>query len=268
MLRTPSRAHGAIAVLHLAHHPLQRHDRLARLGDDGRQQMRDVLVDAELQHLGIDHDEAAAIRRQPVEQRQDHGVDRHRLARAGGAGDQQMRHAGEIGDHRIAADVLAERQRQAEAAVLVVPGRQQLAQEHRLAPRIGQLDADDVAAGHGGDARRHRAHRAGDVVGEADDPARLGAGRRLELVERHHRARPHLHDLAFDAEIVEHGLEQARVLLERLLVDLGLGADPRGQRQDVERRQAVFAGHQVELALAGLGGTLALGRGRLARNDP
>jgi DNA segregation ATPase FtsK/SpoIIIE-like protein len=30
-------------------------------------------------------------------------------------------------------------------------------------------------------------HRAGDVVGERDDAARLGAGRRLQLVERHHR---------------------------------------------------------------------------------
>ena len=229
--------------------------------------MRDVLVDAELQHLGIDHDEAAAIRRQPVEQRQDHGVDRHRLARAGGAADQQMRHAREVGDHRIAADVLAQRQRQAEPVVLVVAGRQQLAQEHRLAPRVGQLDADDVAARHGGDARRYRAHRAGDVVGQADDAARLGAGRGLELVERDHRARPHLHDLALHAEIVEHGLEQAGVLLQRLLVDLGLGADARGQRQDVERRQLVFAGHEVELALAGLGGALALGRGRLARHD-
>ena len=229
--------------------------------------MRDVLVDAELQHLGIDHDEAAAIRRQPVEQRQDHGVDRHRLARAGGAGDQQMRHAREVGDHRVAADVLAQRQRQAEPVVLVVAGRQQLAQEHRLAPRIGQLDADDVAAGHGGDARRYRAHRAGDVVGQADDAARLGAGRGLQLVERHHRARPHLHDLALHAEIVEHGLEQAGVLLQRLLVDLGLGADARGQRQDVERRQLVLAGREIELALAGLGGALALGRGRLARHD-
>jgi Cdc6-like AAA superfamily ATPase len=76
-----------------------------------------------------------------------------------------MRHAREVRDHRIAADILAQRQRQAEPAVLVMAGRQQLAQEHRLAPRIGQLDADHIAARHGGDARRHRAHRAGDVVG-------------------------------------------------------------------------------------------------------
>jgi S-DNA-T family DNA segregation ATPase FtsK/SpoIIIE len=33
----------------------------------------------------------------------DHGVDRHRLARAGGAGDQQVGHAGEVGDDRLAA---------------------------------------------------------------------------------------------------------------------------------------------------------------------
>jgi hypothetical protein len=48
----------------------------------------------------------------PVEQRQDHGVDRHRLARTGGAGDQQVRHAGEIGNDGLAADGLAEADRE------------------------------------------------------------------------------------------------------------------------------------------------------------
>jgi hypothetical protein len=43
--------------------------------------------------------------------------------------------------------------------------------------------------------------------------------------QRHDGPRPHLHDLAFYAEILEHGLEQARVLLERAFIDLGLGGD-------------------------------------------
>ena len=45
---------------------------------------------------------------------------------------------------------------------------------------------------------------------------RLDAGRRLELVERHDRAGPHVDDLAADAEILEHAFEQAGILLERV----------------------------------------------------
>src|SRR5438067_1460885 len=135
------------------------------------------------------------------------------------------RWTGQVGDTGIAADVLAQRERQVEAIVLVVPRRQELAQEHRLAPRIGQLDADHVAARNRRHASRHGAHRAGDVVGQANDPARLGAGRGLEHVERDHRARPHLHDLALDAEILQHRLERPRVLLERAFVDLGFGGN-------------------------------------------
>ena len=74
--------------------------------------MRDAVVDRELQHLRVDHQEAALLGRQPVEQRQDHGIDADRLARAGRAGHQQVRHARQIGEHRRAGDVLAEHQRQ------------------------------------------------------------------------------------------------------------------------------------------------------------
>ena len=126
-----------------------------------------------------------------------------------------MRHAREIGDDRRAADVLAEHEGEARRGALVGVGGEQLAQIHRLGLAVGQLDADDVAPGNDRDARRDRAHRARDVVGEADDARRLDAGRRLELVERDDRAGPHLHDLAVDAEIVEHGFEQPRVLLQR-----------------------------------------------------
>ena len=101
--------HGAIAAFHLAHGPFQRDDRLLRLGHDRAEQMRDAVIHRQLQHLRVDHDEAAFVGRQPIEQRQDHRVDADRLAGAGGAGDQQMRHVREIGDHGRAADILAER---------------------------------------------------------------------------------------------------------------------------------------------------------------
>ena len=91
-----------------------------------------------------------------------------------------------------------------------VLGGEQLAQVDLLALRVGQLDADGVAARHDGDARRDRAHRAGDVVGEPDHARRLDAGRGLELVERDDRAGTRVDDLAADAEIVEHAFERGR----------------------------------------------------------
>ena len=97
-----------------------------------------------------------------------------------------------------------------------------LPQHHDLAPVVGQLDADGVAAGHHGDAGGDRAHRAGDVVGKPDHARGLGAGRRLELVQRDHGAGAHIGDLALDAEILQHAFELARILLQHFVADVRL----------------------------------------------
>ena len=85
-------AHQLVAPLHLADAPVQRVGRLLHVGDDRREQVRDALVDRQLEHLRVDQDQAHVARLGLVEQRQDHRVDADRLARAGGAGDQQVRH--------------------------------------------------------------------------------------------------------------------------------------------------------------------------------
>ena len=110
--------------------------------------------------------------------------------------------------------------------------------DDHLALRIGQLDADHASAGDGRDARRQRRHVARDVVGELDDPARLDAARRLQLVHGDHRPGPDLDDVAADVEILEHGFEQARVALEAGAVDL-LARLLRRRGEQVEGRQLV-----------------------------
>ncbi len=54
--------------------------------------MRNVLVHPELQPLRIDHDHPHIVRRRAVEDARQHRVDADRLAGAGRAGDQQVRH--------------------------------------------------------------------------------------------------------------------------------------------------------------------------------
>ncbi len=170
-----------------------------------------------------------------------------------------MRHAREIDDDRLAADGLAEADRELGGRVVVVLRGQELAQIDLFARRVGQLDADGVAARHDRDARRERAHRARDVVGEPDHARRLDAGCGLELVERHHRPRPRIDDLAAHAEIAEHAFERGRVGLDRL--HAGREAVGRlGRREITERGQLV--------AVGGFARRRARGRFRgLARRD-
>ena len=204
--------------------------------------MRNAVIDRQFEHLRVDHDQPAVLRRHAVEQRQDHGVDRHRLARAGGAGDQQMRHLGEVDDDRLAVDGLAERQRQLGLGRLEIAACQDLAQIDGLALGVGQLDADGVAAGNDRDAGGDRAHRAGDVVGEADHARRFDAGRRLQLVKRDDRARPHMDDLALDAEILEHAFQQPCILFQRVLRQAGIAHHVLRLRQEMQRRHLEAAG--------------------------
>ena len=81
-----------VALFHLAHGPAQRVRRLLRIDDDRRQQVRDVLVHPELEPLGVDHDHPHIVRRRAVEDAREHAVDADRLAGAGRAGDEQVRH--------------------------------------------------------------------------------------------------------------------------------------------------------------------------------
>ena len=126
-----------------------------------------------------------------------------------------MRHAGEVGDDRLAADRLAEAEADAGLGLLEVLRGEKFAEIDGLAARVGQLDADGVLAGNDRDAAGDGAHRAGDVVGQSDDARRLDAGRGLELIERDDRSRADVDDLAADAEIVENAFQQTGVLLER-----------------------------------------------------
>ncbi len=119
---------------------------------------------------------------------------------------------------------------------VVVLDRQQFAQIDLFAMRVRQFDADGVAARNHRDARRKRAHRTGDVVGQPDHPRRFDAGCGFEFVQRHHRTRMSLDDFAADAEIAEHAFQRARVGIQLRLVErLAVGSLRRGQHGN--RRQ-------------------------------
>ena len=91
--------------------------------DDRRDEVRDALVHRELDPLGVDQDHPHLVGRGAHQDRHDQRVDARRLAGAGRAGDQDVRHLGEVGADESALDVLAQPD---EHRVVVARGRERM----------------------------------------------------------------------------------------------------------------------------------------------
>ena len=168
-------AHAALgelaeAAVHLADHPLQRADHLIRLGDHRGEQVRDAVVGGQLHALGV-HQHQAQLGGGVIEQQAgEDGVDAHALARAGGAGDHQMRHGGKIAGGGAPGHILAQGKTQRRAHLLESVGFDQLAQGHQADLGVGHLDAHVHVPGDGRlDADARGGQGQGQVVGEAHD---------------------------------------------------------------------------------------------------
>ncbi len=175
--------HLPVALLHLLDQVLERVGGHPRAGDHRREQVRDRLVVVELDLLGVDQHEADLVRRGAQQDRGEHRVHACGLAGAGGAGDEQVRHLGQVGADRAAGDVLAQphgqrrpvRRRLLEdvAEVDDPPARVRHLDPDRLLARDRRQDAD-VGGGQ----------RVGEVVLELRDLRHLRAGREPQLVAR------------------------------------------------------------------------------------
>ena len=227
----------AVALEHLDHGPLQRAGCLFRVGNHGDIQVRDAVIDTELDHLRVDHDEPHLIRPRFVEQRQDQRVHAHRLAGAGGAGDQHMRQLRNIAHDAVAADVLANGKAQAGLGVLELCGGDDVAEIDGADDLVGHFDAD------GGDLVRdrrdadvHDAQRQRQVAREIRDAGELDALLKLDIVARDRGAARDADDRGVDAKAADRSLEAfpvQRDLVPR--VDSGCG----GAAQQIQRREHI-----------------------------
>ena len=96
------------ALLHLAHRPAQGEDDLLVLGDDRHDQVGDGGVGGELDRLRVHHDQLELLGGPGHQEAADERVEADRLALAGRAGDEHVRHRGEVGDELFAVGALAE----------------------------------------------------------------------------------------------------------------------------------------------------------------
>ncbi len=129
--------------------------------------------------------------------------------------------------------VLAEAERELDAAVIGVLHGQQFAQVDVFAMGVRQLDADGVATGDDGDAGGQRAHGARDIVGKADHARRLDARCGFEFVQRDDGAGIGFDDLAAHAEVLQHAFQRARIGFDLGLAErLAIGGLRRGEHAD------------------------------------
>ena len=226
-----------VAAFHLTDRPVERTGGLFRVGNDRNQQVRNAVVVAQLDHLRVHHDEADLLRRGLVQQRNQHGVDAHRLTGAGGAGNQHVRHLGNVTDDRLAGDVLANGKGQAAFRIRERRRADTLADKDGIDRLVRHLDADRDLIRDRRDTHVRRAERQRNIVRQGGDARNLDAARDGQLEPGDGRAAHDADDLRLDVERVER-IEQTR----RAFAQLGFCARDRGVLalcQQVDRRVVI-----------------------------
>src|SRR5258706_5564750 len=221
--------------------------------------MRNTLVNAKFQALGVDQDHADLFWRRLVQNRHDHGIDCDALAGASRPSDQQMRHGREVGDDDSSVNVLAETQRDLRFSANELWRFNALAQPDDLSLVIRYLNADRRFPRHTFDQNALGAQRQAKIVAEAGDAAVFNARIRFELECRNDRARVNLRHLSVDIELSAFFRESDRQHLQRLFVDsvlfVGTGEQAaRGQLVTSSDAGESRLGLDIRIRAAGNGG--------------
>ena len=149
-----------------------------------------------------------------------------------------MRHALQVGHDRRTADILAERECERRADLVVGLRFDDFAEGDDLALFVRNFEAHDRLAGnHLDHANADRRQSASQIFGERADLACLHAWSRTHLETRNHGPGQHGHDLDLDAEIFELELDEPRHRLECL-----------GRVRDLARRWIVEQLQRWQLA--------------------
>src|SRR5664280_2078404 len=177
----------AETVLHLAHGPLERGLGPLGLNDHWNHQVGQAVVGRQLDPLEVHEHQPHFVWRGVAQQARDQRVDHDALTGARGAGDQQVRHPGQIGCSSMAGYVTAEGESELRRGPEV-----DLIQDPPQLDYVGvlvwDLESHDALARDGRlDAYRRGCQGHGQVVGESLDAAELDFRGGLHLVLGHNR---------------------------------------------------------------------------------
>ena len=230
-----------VAALHLGHAGTQGTGGLARLGDNGHQQMRDAVVLCQFNDLRVDEDELDILGAGTEQKADDDGVDADRFTTAGRTGNQQVGHLAQVSDLGRTGNIFAESHRQRTAHIDVILRLKHCTDIDGGTNLIGHLNTDGRLAGDGGfDTHTSGGKIQSNIIGQAGDAADLDAGLGLQLVPGDGRAAADIQHRSLDTETVQRVDQNVSVFLH-LAGGTGLivGA---GRVEKVQRGVAVRLG--------------------------
>src|SRR5208283_1595980 len=224
-------------VLHLPRRIPQHIRRHLRIRYHRRDQMRNPLVQIQLQPLRIYQHHLHFVRRRLVQNRHHQRIDEHALARARRAGNQQVRHRRQIRHPDPPVQISPHRQRQLAWRIRKFRRLDNLPQRNCLPPVIRHFNSNRRFSRDSFDQNRFGLQRQAQIFRQSDNPAVLDSSFRLELKGRYNRARIDLRYTPLDLEFVALSFNRARTQLQFVLVQF-LRAFARAQQ--LHARQPVI----------------------------
>ena len=200
--------------------------------------MGNAVVNAQLHHLGVNHDELHIVGTCLVQQTDDNGIHAHGFTGTGGTGDQQVGHFGNVTHDAASVNALAQRNGGHGFCLGKLGGIDNLPQGDRRDRAVRYLDANHGdLSGNGSDADAGRAQTQGNIIGAACDLIQPDALVKLHLVAGNAGAAGDVDDMSVDIEAGECLIEAAGILPHFLRA-----VRPGTYRafQQIQRREAVI----------------------------
>ena len=230
--------HHSVAAKHFCHRPLQTARSLLGVGDHRDQQMGNTVVNAQLHHLGVNHDELHIVGTCLVQKANDDGIHAHGFTGTGGTGDQQVGHFGNVTHDAASVNALAQRNGGLGFCLGKLGGIDNLPQGDRRDRPVRHLDANHGNfSRNGGDADAGRAQTQGNIIGAAGDFIQPDALVKLHLVAGNAGAAGDVDDVGVDIEAGE-GLIEAAGIFPHFLRAVRPGTHRAFQQ--IQRREAVI----------------------------
>ena len=160
--------HHLVSPQHFRHSPLKAACRLFRIGDNRNQKLRNAVVDAQLDHLGVHHDEFYFLGTGLIQKADDDGVHAHGFTGTGCTCNQQVGHLGNVAHDAIAIDAFTQSNGRFGLCIGKFIGIDYLPQGNRSNRTVGNFDADHRnLAGDSSDTDTGSAQAQCNVIGTA-----------------------------------------------------------------------------------------------------
>ena len=155
--------------------------------------MGNAIVGLKLQHLWVDQQQLDFTGLGGKEDTEQHRIQADALAGPGSAGHQEMRHCLEICRNRCTEDVLPQSHCQSGSSPTKRVAHDDFAQRDGFSRTIRHFDPHHRFSGQRrNNSQADRFQRQCEVIGQIHDTGYFRSRRRLKLIHRHNRARPHL----------------------------------------------------------------------------